>query len=104
MNNGVRILLEEAYPRCLPLLQARGLRSETPNSTGIKDIRDNYTEAANKSRDMAQPIKEKLKDGAKVVREVVEKAGDEVEQLKEKVERKDEGRKNLRENKDHGYA
>ncbi|KAK5982454.1 hypothetical protein GCK32_021504 [Trichostrongylus colubriformis] len=101
--NGVRILLEEAYPRCLPLLQARGLRSETPNNTGIKDIRDNYTEEANKSRDMAQPIKEKLKDSGKVVRQVVERALDENEQLREKMEREDEGGAHgLREKKQRG--
>ncbi|KAK5969428.1 hypothetical protein GCK32_001412, partial [Trichostrongylus colubriformis] len=81
--------------KCIPLLQARGLRNEVADSSRNpdRDIRDNRSENANKSENMV--IRNKMNDDGRVIDEVAERAGDQVEQLREKVEQQDDERKRV---------
>ncbi|XGW02615.1 hypothetical protein V3C99_014563 [Haemonchus contortus] len=91
MNNNMRILLQKVYPTSVPMCYARGIRSG--NLQGAqphkreRDVRDNYSEAANKSLDKTKSIEEKINDTQDLPRDIPGKDKDMAKKLKEQVER-----------------
>ncbi|KAK5969426.1 hypothetical protein GCK32_001410 [Trichostrongylus colubriformis] len=93
MNRGLRIILQGAYPKCIPILHSRGLRSGYTEDAGRPgDIRDR--EAANEHTDM--PLKD---DDEGIIRQDAENPRDQEEKLKEEASKKIEGGKHAFEKK-----
>ncbi|KAK6036321.1 hypothetical protein COOONC_26174 [Cooperia oncophora] len=88
-----RVILQRGLPRCFANRQVGSQIGELPpREDGIirndGDIRSNYTDEANRSKDMTQTIKEKMQDVGKKVKEVKDKAWGKAEDLKEDVKDK----------------
>ncbi|XGW02618.1 hypothetical protein V3C99_014565, partial [Haemonchus contortus] len=92
MNNNMRILLQKVYPTSVPMCYVRGIRSG--NLQGAqphkreRDVRDNYSEAANKSLDKTKSIEEKMNDTEDLPREIPGIDKEMAKKLEEQVERR----------------